>query len=322
MRQILSRSMLTVAAAGSILTVTGGYATADSEAQGGAVDSPGVLSGNSISAPIEVPVNACGNTVDVLAAGNAAFGNTCGNVSHGHSGSQPGSGETAGKSGSGARQHTGFPQGWGASHGAGMHRPDSRPPGPRHADAGADSGMEPGAGSNSGAHGSHPHHRVVHGGGSVGRGGANGSPGVGSGNFLDVPVHVPVNVCGNTVDVVALLNPVLGNSCANDSTGSSVSAPPPVAPRPPQGPATPPAKPPTVNPGGPNTPVSTLAGPPRAVQDDAPVALDEPHGGESRLAYTGLDGREMGAAGAMGAGMLLGGVILYRRAGRSRMRTR
>jgi hypothetical protein len=42
------------------------------------------------------------------------------------------------------------------------------------------------------------------------------SPGVLSGNALQVPVHVPVNVCGNTVDIVGLLNPAFGNQCVND----------------------------------------------------------------------------------------------------------
>ncbi|MFD9500152.1 chaplin family protein [Streptomyces sp. NPDC060035] len=45
------------------------------------------------------------------------------------------------------------------------------------------------------------------------------SPGVGSGNVVQVPVHVPVNVCGNTVNVIALLNPAFGNFCANVSDG-------------------------------------------------------------------------------------------------------
>lgn len=43
------------------------------------------------------------------------------------------------------------------------------------------------------------------------------SPGVISGNAVQVPVHVPVNVCGNTVNVIALLNPVFGNTCVNAS---------------------------------------------------------------------------------------------------------
>ncbi|MEU3898381.1 chaplin ChpG [Streptomyces sp. NPDC045251] len=42
------------------------------------------------------------------------------------------------------------------------------------------------------------------------------SPGVLSGNVLQVPVHVPVNVCGNTVDIIGLLNPAFGNECEND----------------------------------------------------------------------------------------------------------
>ncbi|MET9604474.1 chaplin [Streptomyces sp. NPDC006512] len=44
---------------------------------------------------------------------------------------------------------------------------------------------------------------------------AVGSPGVLSGNLVQVPVHVPVNVCGNTVNVIALLNPAFGNTCVN-----------------------------------------------------------------------------------------------------------
>ncbi|GAA3045321.1 hypothetical protein GCM10020229_65720 [Kitasatospora albolonga] len=42
-----------------------------------------------------------------------------------------------------------------------------------------------------------------------------GSPGVLSGNNVQVPIHIPVNLCGNTVDVVGLLNPAFGNSCLN-----------------------------------------------------------------------------------------------------------
>ncbi|MET9957355.1 chaplin [Streptomyces sp. NPDC006339] len=41
------------------------------------------------------------------------------------------------------------------------------------------------------------------------------SPGVGSGNLIQVPVHVPVNACGNTVSVIGLLNPSFGNICLN-----------------------------------------------------------------------------------------------------------
>ncbi|MFE0577316.1 MULTISPECIES: chaplin [unclassified Streptomyces] len=41
------------------------------------------------------------------------------------------------------------------------------------------------------------------------------SPGVGSGNLVQVPIHIPVNACGNTVSLVGLLNPAFGNTCVN-----------------------------------------------------------------------------------------------------------
>lgn len=41
------------------------------------------------------------------------------------------------------------------------------------------------------------------------------SPGVGSGNVVQVPVHIPVNLCGNTVSVIGALNPTFGNTCVN-----------------------------------------------------------------------------------------------------------
>ncbi|MEE1797152.1 chaplin [Streptomyces sp. NPDC101062] len=44
---------------------------------------------------------------------------------------------------------------------------------------------------------------------------AVGSPGVLSGNVVQIPVHVPVNVCGNSIDVIGILNPAFGNVCVN-----------------------------------------------------------------------------------------------------------
>ncbi|NEE14779.1 chaplin [Streptomyces sp. SID7499] len=55
--------------------------------------------------------------------------------------------------------------------------------------------------------------------GSGADGATAGSPGVVSGNTVQLPVHAPVNVCGNTVNVVGLLNPAAGNSCANQDDG-------------------------------------------------------------------------------------------------------
>ncbi|WGD43857.1 chaplin ChpH [Streptomyces cathayae] len=47
------------------------------------------------------------------------------------------------------------------------------------------------------------------------QGAATHSSGVLSGNVVQAPVHVPVNVCGNTVSVIGLLNPAVGNVCVN-----------------------------------------------------------------------------------------------------------
>ncbi|MEW2295711.1 chaplin [Streptomyces sp. NPDC006743] len=81
MRQTLSRGVFAAAAATSVLSLYGSAAFADSTADGVSAGSPGLLSGNTVQAPVEVPVNACGNTVDAAAALNPAFGNKCANVS-------------------------------------------------------------------------------------------------------------------------------------------------------------------------------------------------------------------------------------------------
>ena len=47
------------------------------------------------------------------------------------------------------------------------------------------------------------------------QGAAVHTPGVLSGNVVQVPVHIPINVCGNSINVIALLNPTIGNFCAN-----------------------------------------------------------------------------------------------------------
>ncbi|MFD7099349.1 chaplin [Streptomyces xanthophaeus] len=47
-------------------------------------------------------------------------------------------------------------------------------------------------------------------------GAAIGSPGVLSGNVIQVPIHIPINLCGNSVNVIGLVNPAVGNVCVND----------------------------------------------------------------------------------------------------------
>jgi hypothetical protein len=265
MRQILSRSLLTVAAASSILAATGGYASADSGTESTTSGSPGLLSGDTVSAPIDVPVNACGNTADVAAVGNPAFGNSCGNHSH----SAPGHSSTEASS-------------------IGHSVPDA------DADAGADMDQAGPGGDVFGVPGE--------GAGSWSEAGAQstttGSPGVLAGNSLDIPVHAPVNACGNTVDPIALLNPAMGNSCAAEQT--------PQAPAP-DAPVVLPA-PITAAPAVPATPPQALS-----MTRPQPVAQAYP-----QLAETGggLGGRDLGVAGATSAALLLGGAMLYRRGAR------
>ncbi|MEV6054244.1 chaplin, partial [Streptomyces sp. NPDC052107] len=77
MRQTLSRGVVVAAAATSVLSLYGSPAIADSNADGTSNGSPGVLSGNTVQVPVNVPINACGNTVNVIALLNPAFGNSC-----------------------------------------------------------------------------------------------------------------------------------------------------------------------------------------------------------------------------------------------------
>ncbi|MEU3350700.1 chaplin [Streptomyces sp. NPDC037389] len=52
-------------------------------------------------------------------------------------------------------------------------------------------------------------------GGALASGVAKGSPGVISGNVIQIPIQVPINLCGNTIDIIGLLNPTFGNTCIN-----------------------------------------------------------------------------------------------------------
>ncbi|WP_338698116.1 chaplin [Streptomyces sp. Q6] len=72
-----AKAVVFSAMAAAAMAGTAGIAAADSGAQGAATDSPGVVSGNVVQVPVHVPVNACGNTVNVIGLLNPAFGNSC-----------------------------------------------------------------------------------------------------------------------------------------------------------------------------------------------------------------------------------------------------
>ncbi|MGW2372491.1 chaplin family protein [Kitasatospora sp. NPDC001683] len=273
MRNVAKKGILTAVATGSVLASTAGYAYAAAEAQGGAAGSPGVASGNSVQVPVEVPINACGNTVDVIGVLNPAYGNRCANIDGRHAAPQPGQ---TGQSG-------------GDSSGIGADRGSSA--------SGASAG-----------------------------GTTAGSPGVASGNSVQAPVHVPVNACGNSVNVVGVGNPAFGNGCGNvaqpapkptdDCTEGHTPSTPPSTP-PSTGGDTPPG-------GGRNGGPSTSATPSAPATSNggtqavpaAPSAPASPAAqsvaAEGQLAHTGAGGVEV--LGAAGLALLIGGGVLYRRA--------
>ncbi|KUL49090.1 chaplin [Streptomyces sp. NRRL F-4489] len=74
---MIKKVVAAAAVAGGVVFAGAGLAVADSGAQGAALHSPGVVSGNVVQVPVHVPVNVCGNTVSVIGLLNPAFGNTC-----------------------------------------------------------------------------------------------------------------------------------------------------------------------------------------------------------------------------------------------------
>ncbi|WP_165984334.1 chaplin [Streptomyces sp. YIM 98790] len=74
---MIKKVVAVAAATGGLMLAGAGVAVADAGAQGAAVHSPGAISGNVIQVPIHIPVNACGNTINIIALLNPAFGNVC-----------------------------------------------------------------------------------------------------------------------------------------------------------------------------------------------------------------------------------------------------
>ncbi|MFG3409855.1 chaplin [Streptomyces sp. NPDC048142] len=268
MRQVTRKGLITMAAAGGVLALSGGYAHADSGAAGTASGSPGVLSGNSVQVPIDIPVNVCGNSASVGGLLNPASGNDCGNGS-------AESGRSADRSGdhSAASETRSVPDGSGNGARAGDTTASDR----AGDTTASDRTSEPGTGR----------HRDT-GGGATAEGTAQGSPGILSGNAIQAPIDIPVNLCGNSVTIGGLLNPAFGNSCSNDA-----EVPPP---------------PPEVPPVAPETPVT-----PPVEQPPEANAPETQHFPQEQLAQTGGGGLELLIP--AGAGLLLAGVgsVLYRR---------
>ncbi|CAM5649704.1 chaplin ChpE [Streptomyces canus] len=76
MKNLKKAAAVTMVAGGLVAAGAGmASATNGSHADGKAVGSPGVVSGNLVQAPVHVPVNVVGNSVNVIGALNPAFGN-------------------------------------------------------------------------------------------------------------------------------------------------------------------------------------------------------------------------------------------------------
>jgi LPXTG-motif cell wall-anchored protein len=234
MNRVAQKGLVTAMVAGGLLAAGAGYARADSAARGDAAGSPGVLSGNSVEVPVHVPVNVCGNTVNVIGLLNPAMGNACANK-------------------------------------AAPARPCPHARPGRHAGPPADEHTGSAPGRSRPASGTHA------------AGGTRGSAGALSGNSVRVPVHLPVDITGNSVNVAGIGNAVFGNTAANGGSAPARGTHPAPTPAPPAPPA--------------HDPVPA---PPNVSDAAAPA-----------LAHTGTDGLPYTAGG--GAALLLGGAVLYRR---------
>ncbi|MCU7820924.1 chaplin [Kitasatospora sp. DSM 101779] len=75
----IRKALALTAAAGALVLGSAGVANADASAVGTATNSPGLLSGNVIQVPIHIPVNVCGNSINLVGLLNPTAGNVCSN---------------------------------------------------------------------------------------------------------------------------------------------------------------------------------------------------------------------------------------------------
>ncbi|KND43627.1 chaplin [Streptomyces stelliscabiei] len=316
MRQVTRKGLMTVAAASGVLAAAGGAAHADAGAQGSATHSPGVLSGNTVQAPVEAEVNVCGNTVSVVGLLNPAAGNKCSNGGGGkHArGGQDGGGHGSSYGGSQAGGHTGDSPG--VASGNHVQAPVHIPVNVCGNSVDVVGVGNPATGndcSNGGGGGGYGDHG--HGGPGSSHGGSHsdgrtgGSPGVGSGNSVQVPVDVPVNLCGNNIGVIGIGNGVTGNDCGNSGGGGAHENPGGGHQNPPgdseeASPQTP------GKPGKPGKPGGEVPG--GDTNHPGTQTVTQPDGA-AQLAQTGGD-LPLGLVLPVGAGALIGGALIYRKA--------
>ncbi|AEW92683.1 MULTISPECIES: chaplin [Streptomycetaceae] len=76
----IAKALMVTAAAGAAVSASAGGAFASAGAKGAAANSPGVISGNTVQIPVQVPINLCGDSIDIIGLLNPTFGNTCVNT--------------------------------------------------------------------------------------------------------------------------------------------------------------------------------------------------------------------------------------------------
>ncbi|MEU8544336.1 chaplin [Streptomyces sp. NPDC048717] len=75
-----AKAAAVIVGTGAVALSGAGLATADAGAAGAAVNSPGVISGDVVEVPINLDLNLCGDSINVIGLMNPAFGDICANV--------------------------------------------------------------------------------------------------------------------------------------------------------------------------------------------------------------------------------------------------
>jgi LPXTG-motif cell wall-anchored protein len=141
------------------------------------------------------------------------------------------------------------------------------------------------------------------------------STGIASGNLIQIPVNVPINLCGNQIDVIGLANSLTDTGCGNDHgrpvpshTPTGCLCPPPSPSTcPPSETGTPSA---TATPESP-TPSGSVSVPPGTLSDTGPATPPSGSSSGGELAHTGSAALMLAPIGA--AGLAGGGALLRRR---------
>ncbi|MEU5585793.1 chaplin [Streptomyces chrestomyceticus] len=279
MRQVAKKGLITMAAASGVLAVAGSYAHADSGAQGNAAHSPGVLAGNAAQIPVDIPVQACGNSANVVGLLNPAMGNTC--VNGGGSRGERGQGANS-RSGGGGAGAQGTAQGSpGAVSGNQVQAPVHAP-----VNACGNSVSVVGVGN------------AVNANGCAGEGGSTGD---GTGTRTD---H------GSSPDTPAGQDPRPSDGRPGPRAPGGSASPAEDRAGEPAGPVTPDHRPHTTDTAG----AVQERGPQLREEESTPRTqiVTPPRDEEHFLAQTGAGA--LGIALPASAGLLLGGAVLYRRA--------